>query len=41
MLFRELLETLSKADVRFVVIDGVALVLRGSAPASEVSSASP
>jgi hypothetical protein len=30
MLFRELLETLSKADVRFVVIGGVALVLRGS-----------
>lgn len=30
MLFRELLKTLSKADVRFVVIGGVALVLRGS-----------
>lgn len=30
MLFRQLLETLSKADVRFVVIGGVALVLRGS-----------
>lgn len=30
MLFRELLETLSRADVRFVVIGGVALVLRGS-----------
>ncbi|HXW05481.1 MAG TPA: hypothetical protein VD833_09635 [Vicinamibacterales bacterium] len=31
MLFRELLESLTKADVRFVVIGGVALVLRGSA----------
>lgn len=31
MLFRDLLETLERADVRFVVIDGVALVLRGSA----------
>lgn len=30
MLFRELLETLTRADVRFVVIGGVALVLRGS-----------
>ena len=30
MLFRELLETLSRAEVRFVVICGVALVLRGS-----------
>ena len=30
MLFRELLETLTSADVRFVIIDGVALVLRGS-----------
>ena len=30
MLFRDLLETLVKADVRFVVIGGVALVLRGS-----------
>jgi hypothetical protein len=30
MLFRELLETLTSADVRFVVIGGVALVLRGS-----------
>lgn len=31
MLFRQLLETLSTGDVRFVVIGGVALVLRGSA----------
>lgn len=31
MLFRELLESLTSADVRFVVIGGVALVLRGSA----------
>jgi hypothetical protein len=30
MLFRSLLETLTNADVRFVVIGGVALVLRGS-----------
>jgi len=30
MLFRDLLELLVKADVRFVVIGGVALVLRGS-----------
>ena len=30
MLFRQLLETLSRAEVRFVVIGGVALVLRGS-----------
>ena len=30
MLFRDLLDTLSKGDVRFVVIGGVALVLRGS-----------
>jgi hypothetical protein len=30
MLFRNLLETLVNADVRFVVIGGVALVLRGS-----------
>ena len=31
MLFRELLDALSTGDVRFVVIGGVALVLRGSA----------
>jgi hypothetical protein len=30
MLFRDLLHALIKADVRFVVIGGVALVLRGS-----------
>lgn len=30
MLFRDLLATLTNADVRFVVIGGVALVLRGS-----------
>jgi hypothetical protein len=30
MLFREIIQTLVRADVRFVVIDGVALVLRGS-----------
>jgi hypothetical protein len=30
MLFPDLLEALVKADVRFVVIGGVAMVLRGS-----------